>query len=148
MLSKVYIASSFSLIHKVREVEKALEDAGYTVLCKWWTGLDFIPGEGRSLKEKAQTVTPQEFYSSPGAKTAFERDFKAVKDADFLVFVADDEPRKYNGANVEYGIAVGDGKPCFSLGRLENSAMYYAFIKCYSIPDLLTMIKNALQGGS
>lgn len=137
---KVYIASSFKLKEKVVAVEKALEALGYTVLCKWWTGLDYIAGEGRTLNEKSDVVSNEEFYSSPGCATAFKRDYAAVKDADFFVLVAGETPRPFNGANIELGIAIGDNKPCFSVGKLDNSALYYPVTKCSDIPDLLTKI--------
>ena len=139
---KVYIASSFSLKDKVVAVEKALETSGYNVLCKWWTGLDYIPWERRTLKDYAKDASVEEFYSHPGCANAFKRDFQGVKDADFLVFVADDAIRKYNGANIELGIALGDNKPCFSIGKLENSALYYPVVKCSSIDELLTKIPS------
>ena len=139
---KVYIASSFSLIPKVLKVEKALEDAGFTVLCKWWTGLDHIVGEQQSLRNFGDVADPDSFYSQPACKTASDRDIAGVKEADFLVFVADDKPRAYNGANIELGIAIGADKTCFSVGVLENSALYHRVIKCKDIDDLLRRINS------
>jgi hypothetical protein len=142
---KAYIASSFNLKPKIEQVEQFLEQRGITVICKWWTGLDYIPHEQRTLKDKAKDVSPAEFYSSQGCKTAFERDFNAVKEADFLVFVAADYPRKYNGGNVELGIALGDGKPCFSIGTLENSAMYYKVRQCKNLETLWFIIVDTFR---
>ena len=139
---KVYLASSFSLVAKVREIDRILEDAGFKVLCKWWQGLDYIPWERRTLKEYAQTASPQDFYSHTGCKNAYERDFQGVKDADVFVFVADDSPRAYNGANIELGIALSDKKPCFAVGRLENSALYYPVVKCSDPNDLLAKLSE------
>jgi len=142
MPKKAYIASSFKLADKVREVEHLLEKAGYTVICKWWTGLDYIPGEGRTLNQKSDLVSNAEFYSSPGCETAFKRDFSAVKECDFFVLVAGDVPRPFNGANIELGIAIGADKFCFSVGVLDNSALYYPVIKCKDNIELLSQIKK------
>ena len=138
---KVYIASSFSLLFKIREVEQVLENAGFTVICKWWTGLDFIPSERKTLKEYAKHANSSDFYSHSSCKSAYERDFQSVKDADIFIFVADDVARAYNGANIELGIALGDNKPCFSIGKLENSALYYPVVKCLDSRELLTKLE-------
>lgn len=145
---KAYIASSFKLKDKVVQVEQALEKSGFTVLCKWWTGLDYIPSEHRTLNEKSDLVSNDEFYSSPGCATAFKRDFAAVKEADFFVLVAGETPRAFNGANIELGIAIGDGKPCFSVGVLDNSALYYPLVKCADVGGLLAKISVLLLGKS
>jgi len=139
---KAYIASSFKLSDKVREVSRLLEEAGFEVICKWWTGLDYIPGEGRTLNQKSDLVSNAEFYSSPGCETAFKRDFAAVKECDFFVLVAGDTPRPFNGANIELGIAIGADKFCFSVGVLDNSALYYPVIKCKDNVELLAQIKK------
>lgn len=137
---KVYIASSFKLVDRVRQVEHLLEQNGFTVICKWWTGLDYIPSEGRTLNEKSDVVSNVEFYSSPGCVTAFKRDYAAVKDADLFILVAGETPRAFNGANIELGVAIGDNKRCYSVGVLDNSALYYPVIKCKDNAELLSQI--------
>jgi len=142
---KVYLASSFNLVHKVELIEKMLEELGYTVICKWWRNLDFIPAEGKTLKEISFETNQEEFFSHPNCERAYNRDFKGVKDADFLVFIAADYPRKYNGANIELGIALGDKKPCFSVGTLENSALYFPVTRCESISNLFSKIPKTVS---
>ncbi len=132
---KIYIASSFTLIPKVEKVAQILEEAGYEIPVKWWSRLD--------LKKKFSTLTDEEFYNEPENQFAFNRDFEGVKESEFFLFVADDTPRSYNGANVELGIALGDGKLCFSIGNLQKSALYTPVIKCKSIPELLARLKSS-----
>jgi nucleoside 2-deoxyribosyltransferase len=134
---KAYIASSFGLVPKVERVAAMLEDMGHTITVKWWLPQD------RKFKDLLGPKTPEEFYAHPKCRFFFERDFKGVKDADILVFVADDVPRAYNGANVELGIALGDGKICFSVGRLDNSALYWLVVKCQSDAELRQIIGEA-----
>ena len=85
------------------------------------------------------------FYEKPETKLSFECDYKGVKNADIFIFVADDTPRKYNGANVELGIALSDKKPCFSIGVLENSVLYYPIVKCANIQEVISRISLSSQ---
>ena len=131
---KIYIASSFNLISKVERIAHTLEKEGYEIPVKWWTRLD--------LKKKFEGMTDEEFYAEPENQFAYNRDFAGVKESEVFLFVADDIPRSYNGANVELGIALGDHKPCFSIGNLQKSALYTPVIKCKSILELLTRLQN------
>lgn len=143
---KIYVASSFSLIDKVEAVVKELESVGHEITIKWWARAFNIPSEGLvhtiELKKRYANLKPQDFYARPECKWSYETDFIGVKDADILVLVVDDIPRAYNGANIELGIALSDNKRCYSIGNLENSALYYPVIKCKSIIELLEAIKN------
>lgn len=143
----VYIASSFKLKDRVVSVAKALEQSGYVIHCKWWDNLDYIPSEHRTLNEKSDLVSNEEFYNSPGCETAFKRDVGAVFRAEVFVLVCGDTPRSFNGANIELGIAIGRGKRnigCFSIGTLDNSALYWAVKRCSGIEDLLWNINEYL----
>lgn len=126
---KVYIASSFALIPRIIRVAKELEAAGHEVLVKWWDRAFDLPTEGpvhtTILKRRYESLSPEEFYSRPECKIAYETDFEGVLECDVLLFVADPEPRNYTGANVELGMALALDKECMVLGRLPNSAMYY-----------------------
>jgi len=141
---KIYIASSFNLIQKVELVCKALEKLGYEITEKWWkrvyqTGTGDLV-ETSDLKKKYDSLSMDEFYSRPECRLSYWKDFKGVKKADILVFVADDKPRAYNGANIELGIALGDRKRCFSIGVLDNSVLYYEVVKTKNIMELLSQI--------
>ena len=135
---KFYIASSFNLIPKIEKVVQKLEEEGHEILVKWWTRA--------GLKKQFMSLTPYEFYAEPECKYAFERDFQGIKECDAFVFVADDEPRSYNGGNVEIGMAFGMGKPVYSIGPLVNSAMYYGVTRCASIEEVLYYIACETEG--
>lgn len=144
----VYVASSFKLKDRVHSVEKALEQAGYVIHCKWWNNLDYIPAEHRTLNEKSDVVSNDEFYNSPGCEIAFRRDVKAIYIAEVFVLVCGDKPRSFNGANIELGVAISRGKrQCglFSIGALDNSALYWPVKRCSSIEDLLFEIAEYLN---
>jgi hypothetical protein len=142
---KIYIASSFSLTEKVAQLAKVLESYGHTITVRWWDRSFDVEGEGQvhtqELKARYEELEPEEFYRKPGAYTAFITDFMGVKEAEALVFVAAEQPRKYNGATVELGIALGDNKPCFSLGNLEKSVLFYPVQRCRSPQDLVECLE-------
>jgi len=140
----IYLASSFKLIEKVEKAAKALEDNGFKITEKWWKRPYQVEGLGvvqtSELKKMYEDLTTEEFYEKPETKLSYECDYKGVKNADIFVFIADDTPRKYNGANVELGIALSDQKPCFSIGTLENSVLYYPIVKCADIQEVISCI--------
>jgi len=125
---KIYIASSFDLRNKIEEVSKTLEDAGHIITCKWWIADD--------LKKNSFIKTSEDFYKDPSCSDIYYRDKLAVERADILIFVAADDARKYNGANVELGMALAKGKACYSVGALQNSAMYFPVIRAKDLNDL------------
>lgn len=131
---KIYLASSFSLIPNIESIANCLEEEGHEITVKWWKRLQ--------LKQEFAKLSPEEFYAHPECKFAFERDYLGIEQADALVFVADETPRRYNGANIELGIAYALGKPTFSIGALENSALYYKVKRC---ADLQELIKSLLE---
>jgi len=131
---KIYLASNFDLSETVEFISKNLESEGHTITVKWWSK------DGFDMRDKKMNQNSNAFYEDKICRMIFERDFEGILEADAFVFVADFIPRKYNGANVEYGIAIGANKPCFSIGKLENSALYYPIIKCESLNDLITKL--------
>jgi len=147
---KIYIASSFSQVDKVDLIAQNLELQGHEITVKWWSREYEIPGEGAvkttDLKVRYEDLDPEDFYKKPETRRSYEADYQGVKDADALVFVAEDTPRAYNGANVELGIALGDGKPCFSLGALDKSVLYYPVFKCVFLEELLDYLESLSRG--
>lgn len=135
---KLYLASSFDLVSKVGIIADYLEQFGHVITVKWWSK------DGFDLKDKKADQTSDAFYQDEVCKLIFERDRRGVFDADALIIVADEFPKKFNGANIEYGIAVGVGKPCFSIGMLENSAMYYPVVKCGSLDELVKALSTVV----
>lgn len=128
---KIYIASSFSISRSVEFIAAMLEKSGHTITTKWW--------EHKDLKSTIKEEEDDEvFYADPRAEEIYHRDRHGVQDADVLVFIADKEPRAYNGANIELGWADAWGKPCFSLGKLAKCALYSNTIRCENVGELLT----------
>jgi len=143
---RVYIASSFSLLDQVKAVAEVLEREGHSITVKWWDRKYDIPGERGvhtvELKKRYDELDPDEFYSKPETWFSYESDAQGVKDADALVFVADAEPRKFNGAAVELGMALGAEKPCYLLRCLENSVLYAPVIRCKDPQDLICKLQE------
>jgi hypothetical protein len=130
-LGKVYLASSFALIPKVIEVAESLESHGHLITVKWW-GKDNI----NLHNEKDDNLHWENFYGHPECKKIFNRDFEGIKQCHLFVLVAGDTPQKFNGANIELGIALALGKTCCSVGKLENCVLYYPLFKFDTIKDL------------
>jgi hypothetical protein len=132
-MPRIYLASSFALIPKVVEVSNLLESHGNKITTKWWEkGKDYI----NIHSEKEDTLHPENFYSHPKCKMIFDRDYKGIENCQILVLVAGDNPSKFNGANIELGIAYALNKTCFSIGKIENSALYFPLIKCETLKEL------------
>ena len=141
---KFYIASSFSLVDKVQEACDRLEQKGHEITVKWWSREYDIPGEGKvktiTLKKRYNKLEADAFYSRPETKISYDADVKGVIDADAFLFVADENPRAYNGANIELGIALANDKPCFSIGNLSNSVLYLEVNRCKDIEQMLRIL--------
>lgn len=144
---KIYIASSFEHVDRVKLLAADLEGLGHSITCKWWERVFEIPGEGPTatteLKKRYATMAREEFYKLPETAISFKADVEGIRQADILVFLASPDVRKYNGAAVEFGIAYGLGKPCLLLGRLENSVM---FLPLERIETELELINRLFRG--
>ena len=144
---KFYLASSFKLIDKVQEVCEAIEGYGHSITVKWWSREYDIPNEGKVntivLHNRYESMTYEEFYNRPETRRSYLDDFKGIVQADIFIFVADEIPRKYNGANVELGIALANNLMCFSIGNLELSPLYYDVLRRNSIEDILKELFDA-----
>lgn len=145
---RIYVASSFSLLPKVERVVQALENAGHEITVKWWKRIydtrDLGKKETQELKKLFEDLDPDEFYGRPETRRSFMADLQGIEDADDFVLVADDTPRNYGGANIELGYAMGCGKDCFSIGALENSALYWAVERCKTIDELIFKIGDPI----
>ncbi len=124
---KVYLASSFELIRKVEAIAKTLRDKGHTVTVEWW-----------HKDYKKLPLSDSNWYEDARVKAISERNFRGIREADIFVLVAPTlRGKKFNGANIELGYALALEKPCYSVGRLQRSAMYVPVTKCDSIQEVL-----------
>lgn len=123
---KIYIASSFRFTEQVRELARQLEKRLHTITCRWWL-VDY--------KIALDIADNDQWFSQPIIRTIYARSFKAIADADLLILVAP-EATRFNGANIEVGIALALHKPVVCLGELERSAMYEPLIRCPTMADL------------
>lgn len=143
---RFYLASSFSLIDKVEDACQRLERAGHEITVKWWSREYDIPGEGKvkttALKDRYDKLEPGLFYERPETRISYDADFQGVLDADVFILIADDEPRAYNGANIELGIALASHKPCYSIGTLDNSVLYLDVTQCDEVGGVLNSLRE------
>jgi nucleoside 2-deoxyribosyltransferase len=130
-MPKIYLASSFQNIPRVIAVSAELESHGNKITTKWWAQ-DNI----NIHSEKDDNLNPEKFYQHPACKKIFERDLNGIKECQIFILVAGDIPAKFNGANIELGIAFQLNKALFSIGKLENCALYHPVIKCENIKEL------------
>ena len=128
----VYIASSFNLKERVQRVYDALTDAGYGVPDVWWD-------ESREQADLKTIDEPDHYwYQLNVVQRRAERHWRNIEEADVFVIVAPEEgTKKFNGANIELGYAIASGCACYSVGRLERSAMYEPVVQTDVVDELL-----------
>ena len=148
---KLYLASSFKLVDRVQDVSDYLESEGFSITEKWWARIYDIEGKKivtTDLKKINDDYPPESFYGIPETIKSFYLDFEGVMSANAFVFIASDELRKYNGACVELGLALGRKIPCYLLGRLENSVLFTPLIRCRNKEDLLGKLTDYVLSNS
>ena len=134
---KIYLASSFSLVERVKWVCEYLEMYGHEVTVKWWE---------KDFKTAFGNVTDDFWYGIPGIKEIHDRNFKGIDDADVLILIAPKtEPRKFNGANIEVGYALARGKRVMAFGNIERSAMYWAVEPHTHINYIVNALKSDVR---
>jgi nucleoside 2-deoxyribosyltransferase len=139
-LGKVYLASSFALIPRVIELANILESHGHRITIKWWEKSKL------NVHDEHDTWSPEKYFTDPetveNCRKVFERDFNGVEQCDLFILVAGNTPQKFNGANIELGIALALGKTCMAIGNLENCALYYPVFKYKDIRGLINGIRQ------
>lgn len=94
---KIYVATKYEEWPRARDVAALLETWGHEITFKWWE-------VQAPLKDKAQM------------------DLAGVQAADALVVIFEQD-LPYRGAFVEFGAALGAGKPIFVLGNAIDDQM-------------------------
>jgi nucleoside 2-deoxyribosyltransferase len=113
-VKKVYVAGRWEDRERVREVQEALEDIGYTIMLDW-TNHEY----------------PQDELLCKWA----EADIMAASAADLVVVIME-EPHDYKGAWAEIGAALGNGKPVYIAGHGCDSAimLHHPLVKQFEHP--------------
>lgn len=135
---KLYLASKFEMASYVDGVANELEKVGHEITVKWWDydmkRLDY------GVENDLSVLSNEEWFTHPRVKFVFERDIQGIKISDALILICPLLPCKFNGANIELGYAMALGKPCFSIGSLDRSAMYFPLVQCENIHHLLHIL--------
>ena len=129
---KIYLASSFELMTRVRVLAHVLEESGHEITRKWWE---------RDYKTTLGEMGDEEWYSREEVRGVCKANFDAIDHADAVILVCPvGEPRKFNGANVEVGYAIAKGKRVLSFGALERSGMYSPVKRCTTREELFASL--------
>lgn len=120
---KVYVASHDRW--NAHAAAGRLIDAKIDVTSRWHTK-EFLPSSDHTESERADIAT---------------EDYDDITIADALVLLSG--PDKYSGGKfVEAGIAIGQNKPVFVIGRRENMLMWLPIIKAFeTIDDFIAFAK-------
>lgn len=126
---KIYLASSFRFTEQVTHIRSKLQLLGHMITCEWWH------------TDYKQLFTQDQFWNQEIIKVIYQRTLEAIKECDILILVSP-EPTKFNGANVEVGIALALGKPVVAYGLIEVSGMYAPVVRCDSLKQLELFLKE------
>src|SRR5437870_1458433 len=130
---RIYLASSFRYIPQVKELQDWLvTETQHEIICEWWHTDYKLELKSKSIKE---------WFSEPVIKVIYQRSLQAIRECDLLILVTP-EPTKFNGDNVEVGIALALGKPVIAFGQLEKSGMYEPLVRCSTIDQLKLALKE------
>lgn len=136
---KFYLASDFNNVKEVERVATLLQRKGHKITCEWWHF-----DSKKAFKKDSDPI----FYMMQSVRALYLRNLDAIREADAFILVCPmDKAVKFNGANIELGFALALGKPCFSLGLLQRSAMYVPVHKVMYLDHLLHKAKELLGAG-
>ena len=107
---KVYVASSFDIKDRAKEVINMCERAGLEVTHDWtqesWEGLSGVHLENQRRKNAIE-------------------DFEGAQNADWLIFL---NSPKGCGCWTEFGIALGSGRKCVIVQAMEPGFLHNIFV--------------------
>lgn len=109
---KIYVAGHEQ--DRCRSIASDLRAVGHTITARW---LD-------------EPFNPTETHTETERRQIADRDEADVTAADAVVLA--DSPEKVSGGKfVEAGIALGQGKPVFVIGRRENMLMWHSRVQAF-----------------
>lgn len=120
---KIYMAARYSRREELCGYADELRQMGYEITSRWLAGNHQIDDQGISVE--AGRVERERF--------AFE-DFRDLVIADVCISFTE-SPRSTNsrgGRHVEFGIALGSGKPVFVVGHRENVFHCLSLVKFFA----------------
>ena len=128
----VYIASNFELKDQVERLAKSLKYLGMRITREWW------------LVNTRNIILPEEeWYLNDAVRIQHKLDFVAISHSDIFILLSDEQnAQTFIGANIELGYALAKKKVCFSVGKLQKSAMYVPIVKFKNVAELLTKLKS------
>ena len=113
-MTKIYIAGNFRYDRNIiSELAKVFEDYGYKITCNWFLEED-------SLKERIRKAI---------------RDINGVSESDVLIVYMAERDRKYKGAWVEVGCALGLRIPVYFIGPYGDECIFREHPLCQSFND-------------
>jgi len=135
-IKEIYLASSFKLADRVAGLASDLKEHGFNIPVDWWN---------HDFKQGCEDWSDRKWYNSFPVKGVYARNRNGVYFiCDALILVAPETgTTRYNGANIELGMALAKNKPCFSYGKLERSAMYLEVKQCLTFQELLDSLNGS-----
>lgn len=128
----IYLASSFRYVAEVEYLADYLQAKGHSIACEWWK---------TDYKTKLKTDSLNEWFSNPIIKVIYKRSIDAIRSANLVILVSP-EVTKFNGANIEVGIALALDKPVIAYGVIEKSGMYEPLVRCSNFSELELALKE------
>lgn len=107
---KIYVASHSK--EAAQDAAACLRRNGHDITSRWYDE-EFLPTESYTVERRQQIAI---------------EDVADVAAADALVLIAG--PEKYSGGKfVEAGVAIGQNKPVYVLGRRENMLLWHPVVR-------------------
>lgn len=136
MIKNVYIGSSNKFAEKCQDLAVKLQDRfKVNITRRWWQ--HYVAD-----KPDFEDYTSLEFYQHPQVQIIRELDFKAVKEAEVVIILTENE-YKLTGALVELGYALALNKIVIVYGKAKKSAMLSSCIHVFEENQLFQIIERA-----
>lgn len=113
---KLYLSSSVCDMQVLKELSKKLESLGHTITRKWWENT-----EGNKEEQDSYAI----------------KDKEAIEKCD--LFIMYNGEKKTSGKLIEFGIAIGCGKPIIKFGN-KLTSVFSCFGRSYK--NIKNLIKD------
>ncbi len=136
IIKNVYIGSSSKFAEKCQDLAVNLSDIfNINITRRWWQ---------HYVKDKPEyeNHSALDFYKDSQVQMIRELDFRAVKEADLVIILVENE-YKLTGALIELGYALALNKIVIVYGKAKKSAMLSSCIHVFDEKQLFEIIKRA-----